>query len=325
MCPLFREKASLPAEHMLRYFQLIIIVVLLAGLTGCGGKNISPGSHRSAVDRSVQYRTVIRGDTMFSISWDIGVDFRTLARWNNIKSPYLIRPGQRLRITAPTVKRATKSRKKSNKKQHVSTSIYRVKRGDSVYSIARKTGNSPKQIIRRNKLRKPYTIRVGQRLKISSSKSRVAVRGKGRSKTRYASRHKKRTSPTNKKIKSVGRWVWPAKGKIIRRFTQNGTNKGVDISGRLGAPIYAAAGGRVVYQGSGLRGYGKLIIVKHNSDYLSAYAHCASILVKEGSRVKRGQRIATMGRTGTSRVKLHFEIRQRGNPVNPLRYLPAKS
>jgi lipoprotein NlpD len=107
----------------------------------------------------------------------------------------------------------------------------------------------------------------------------------------------------------------------VRGFASTG-NKGVDISGRLGDPVYAAAPGRVVYSGSGLRGYGKLIIVKHNNRYLSAYAHNHRLLVKEGDPVANGQRIAQMGRTDANRVKLHFEIRRNGKPVDPLSYLP---
>jgi murein DD-endopeptidase MepM/ murein hydrolase activator NlpD len=198
---------------------------------------------------------------------------------------------------------------------------YRVKTGDTVYGIARKTGTSTADIIRLNRLRKPYTIRKGQRLRLPGTTSHTAKRSKTKSKSRHT--HKRRSSATARP-KSVGRWVWPAKGKILRRYSPNGASKGLDIGGRPGDSIRAAAGGVVVYQGSGLRGYGKLIIIKHNTDFLSAYAHSSRILVKAGSRVKRGQRIATMGSTGTNRVKLHFEIRLRGNPVNPLRYLPAQ-
>lgn len=118
-------------------------------------------------------------------------------------------------------------------------------------------------------------------------------------------------------------WVWPATGSVLRGFSEGG-NKGLDISGRTGLPVYAAARGRVVYSGSGLVGYGKLIIIKHNKSYLSAYAHNDKLLVKEGDSVKGGQRIAQMGQTGTQEVKLHFEIRRDGRPVDPLIYLPRR-
>jgi lipoprotein NlpD len=119
----------------------------------------------------------------------------------------------------------------------------------------------------------------------------------------------------------LGEWHWPARGRVVRRFGSAGSN-GIDIAGRPGQPVRAASAGRVVYSGGGLRGYGELIIVKHNKRYLSAYAHNEEALVKEGDIVAGGQRIATIGRTGTDRVKLHFEIRRDGKPVNPLRYLP---
>jgi lipoprotein NlpD len=117
-------------------------------------------------------------------------------------------------------------------------------------------------------------------------------------------------------------WVWPAKGKIVNGFSEATSLKGIDIAGSAGQPITASAAGKVVYAGSGLRGYGKLIIIKHNETYLSAYAHNRDILVKEGQQVGKGQKIAEMGNTDADQVKLHFEIRRQGKPVDPLRYLP---
>src|SRR5690606_28082234 len=120
-------------------------------------------------------------------------------------------------------------------------------------------------------------------------------------------------------------WQWPAQGQIIARFQSNGSlNKGIDIAGQLGQPVKAAANGTVVYAGRGLLGYGDMIIIKHDETYLSAYAHNSRLLVKEGEQVRTGQTIAEMGNTGTDRVKLHFEIRRRGQPVDPLGYLPKR-
>lgn len=118
--------------------------------------------------------------------------------------------------------------------------------------------------------------------------------------------------------------MWPAQGALLERFSANGPNKGIDIGGKTGQPILAAEAGQVVYQGSGLRGYGQLIIIKHDDDFLSAYAHCDKIYVKEGNVIKRGQKIADMGSSGTDRARLHFEVRYRGAPVDPLDYLPKK-
>ncbi len=117
-------------------------------------------------------------------------------------------------------------------------------------------------------------------------------------------------------------WVWPAKGKLVAAFSESATLKGIDIAGAGGDPVLASAPGKVVYAGAGLRGYGKLVIVKHNATYLTAYAHNREILVKEGQSVTRGQKIAEMGSTDADRVKLHFEIRRLGKPMDPLRYLP---
>jgi lipoprotein NlpD len=118
-------------------------------------------------------------------------------------------------------------------------------------------------------------------------------------------------------------WVWPAKGDLVYRFGESGKLKGVGIGGKNGQPVFAAAPGKVVYSGSGLRGYGKLVIIKHNDMFLSVYAHNSKILVKEGETVKRGQRIADMGDTDASRVALHFEIRRFGKPVDPVTQLPG--
>jgi lipoprotein NlpD len=117
-------------------------------------------------------------------------------------------------------------------------------------------------------------------------------------------------------------WSWPAKGKVIAGFSESANLKGIDIAGSMGEPVVASAPGKVVYAGSGLRGYGKLIIIKHNKTYLSAYAHNREILVKEGQQVAKGQKIAEMGNSDADQVKLHFEIRRLGKPMDPARYLP---
>ena len=118
-------------------------------------------------------------------------------------------------------------------------------------------------------------------------------------------------------------WIWPANGKMIGTFSEGGS-KGVDIAGKAGEPVVAAGDGKVVYSGTGLRGYGKLVIVKHNNTYLSAYAHNQSVMVKEGQTVSKGQKIAEMGNTDADQVKLHFEVRRQGKPVDPLKYLPQR-
>ena len=117
-------------------------------------------------------------------------------------------------------------------------------------------------------------------------------------------------------------WIMPAKGRLIGEFSESANRKGIDIAGKLGQPIFASAPGKVVYSGSGLRGYGKLVIIKHNSNFLSAYAHNNQVLVREGQTVTRGQKIAEMGNTDADQVKLHFEVRYHGKPVDPAKFLP---
>lgn len=121
---------------------------------------------------------------------------------------------------------------------------------------------------------------------------------------------------------SKGPWIWPADGKVIATFSES--SKGIDIAGKAGDPVIAAGDGRVVYSGTGLRGYGNLVIIKHNAAYLSAYAHNRNILVKEGQSVTQGQKIAEMGNTDADQIKLHFEVRRQGKPVDPLQYLPRR-
>ncbi|MDD3484408.1 peptidoglycan DD-metalloendopeptidase family protein, partial [Azovibrio restrictus] len=130
----------------------------------------------------------------------------------------------------------------------------------------------------------------------------------------------KAASSTEAAVEGVT-WSWPAAGKVVGNFSQT---KGVDIAGKAGDPVQAAADGKVVYSGSGLRGYGQLVIIKHNGTFLSAYAHNQKILVKEGQSVKRGQKIAEMGNTDSDSVKLHFEVRRQGKPVEPLEFLPKR-
>ncbi|QBQ54701.1 peptidoglycan DD-metalloendopeptidase family protein [Nitrosococcus wardiae] len=220
-------------------------------------------------------------------------------------------------------------------------SYYIVRKGDTLYSIGWRYGVHYRTLAHWNKIRPPYTIYVGQKLRLTSpsrgaSKSQSAV---STSKLKQPVDDKKakvklaaspplveaKASTSERIAKTVQgiRWYWPTEGEVIRQFshTESG-RKGVDIGGQLGQPIVAAADGKVVYSGMGLPRYGKLIIVKHDANFLSAYAHNQLLISQEGELVKGGQKIAEMGRSGTDRVKLHFEIRHQGRPVDPLRYLP---
>ena len=211
-----------------------------------------------------------------------------------------------------------------------------VKRGDTLYRIAVNNGISPLDLAMWNDVRPPYVIHPGQRLRLypggasrasaSTPPSRVPPRTTSRPVSRPPTTAPARPAPpiATPATSNIG-WRWPADGELIGRYVSGEpTKQGIDIAGNGGAPVRAAGDGVVVYSGSGLVGYGELIIVKHNEEWLSAYGHNRSRMVNEGQLVKAGQQIAEMGRTGAARDMLHFEIRYNGKPVDPLQYLPRR-
>ena len=215
---------------------------------------------------------------------------------------------------------------------------YTVKPGDTLIRIGLDTGQTTRDIVRWNNLENPNLIEVGQVLRIvppSNESSLVVTRpvGSGVAGTTTAAAPARPASaapapvtpPATQPVSTEDdvAWIWPAQGKLIAGFDEI-KNKGYDIDGRMGDPVIAASDGRVVYAGAGLRGYGNLIILKHNNTYLTAYAHNQTLLVKEDQTVRKGQKIAEMGNSDADRVKLHFEIRRQGKPVDPSKYLPAK-
>ena len=250
------------------------MLVLVVALCGCVKNAVAPITNKSNARQEVVtvhragYITkqlsparpasyeVQSGDTLYSIAWRFGLDFRSLTRWNRLSNPHLIKTGQTLRLYAlpapPSYPRGAK------------------------------------KVVRPSK-------------KLSSIKQ----------------------LPTTKVAPLPIKWFWPAGGSVKTASSVSGT-KGIEISGERGAPVKSAADGIVVYSGSGLRGYGALIIVKHNEDFLSAYAHNDKLLVAEGVTVESGQKIATMGDSDAKRVMLHFEIRRNGKAVEPLSYLPQR-
>ncbi|RXK32927.1 peptidase M23 [Arsenophonus endosymbiont of Bemisia tabaci Asia II 3] len=243
-----------------------------------------------------------------------------------------------------------------------SGNTYTVKRGDTLFYIAWITGNDYRDLAQRNKIAEPYSLNIGQVLNIGSSSidsemvvanrtpntnntnvdsqstnahaSSVSEQNSGKMLPRASKPLTPSTPPattassglnSNSVVNTVGKWRWPAEVKVIESFSDvKGGNKGVDIAGSRGQPVFATTAGKVVYSGNALRGYGNLIIIKHNDDYLSAYAHNDTILVRDQQEVQAGQKIATMGSTGTSSVRLHFEIRYKGKSVNPLCYLSQR-
>jgi lipoprotein NlpD len=256
-----------------RQFLILGMAILAMLLGGCAGKSgyapvssidYSKSKKLSVREKSASHHVVSRGETLYSIAWNYGKNFKQLAALNGIKAPYTIYPGQRIKLKTPSKPKRSKPAK-SNKNNDV------------------KRSTKPKEKV-------PIVRQSTEK-------------------------------------RSVGKiqWQWPASGKVIGTFSSNARfNKGIDIAGKLGEPVYSAAKGRVVFAGSGLRGYGKLVIIHHDDKYLSAYAHNNKLLVKENQIIKAGQKIAEIGSTGTNRPKLHFEIRKDGKPVNPLHYLPKR-
>ena len=228
---------------------------------------------------------------------------------------------------------------------------YTVKAGDTLYAIAWYTGNDYRDIAKWNSLSEPYNIYPGQSLNLQSSERVLKKLRTVNNTTGQTSKHKPKMSIDQKDSQAycncesdvnntkgvvskpkingfpqrVEKWIWPAQGRIeLSNSNGQTTQTGVDIYSNQGSEVVAAASGKVVYAGNALRGYGNLIIIKHTESFLSAYAHSDRILVSEREWVSAGQEIAKMGDTGTTRVKLHFEIRFRGKAVEPMKYLPIK-
>lgn len=196
-----------------------------------------------------------------------------------------------------------------------------VKSNETLFTIAWRYNRDFKELAQVNDIKPPYTIRPGQTLSLAQSQPKAKPRSTTQAQKAPQAKPKAPDTVENATIQ----WHWPASGTIIHKFlAQNGKN-GIDIAGKQGQAVKATAAGDVVYSGSGLRGYGQLIIIKHNDEFLSAYAHNSKLLVKEGEKVKALQKIAEMGETDTESVRLHFEIRRHGKPVDPLAFLPKAS
>ena len=236
-------------------------------------KNPVPDINRKSQEKATpSVYTVKQGDTLYSIAWNYGYDYRDVAAWNRIRSPYTIYPGQRISLLPVTT---------------------------------RQPDNPPALV--------PGPIETNKHNTEPQAETRVNAKNQTAGNQEVIHQSPVATGPF--------RWAWPTLGKIIKTDTPISKN-GIDINGTLRQDINAAANGQVVYSGSGLLGYGRLIIIKHNDTYLSAYAHNNELLVKEGDQVAVGQTIARMGRTSNGRTILHFEIRKNGQPVDPIKYLP---
>lgn len=279
----------------------LVTVLLLAGCAASGpasapvDRGVLPGSRPASgatrqAARPVLHR-VQRGETLYAIAWRYGLDYRDLGRWNAIDAPYTIYPNQPLALSP----------------RGLASNPPRVDAPRSVAPVARPPAPRPPAKAPAPRAPTVAVARPPQPVAAPAVLPPDGARG---------------PSP-NDASAPVSGWLWPADGKLLRDF--DGTRAtGIDIVGLDGAPVSAAAAGRVVYAGSGLRGYGQLIILKHNNRFLSAYAHNKKLHVAEGDEVARGERIAEMGSSGADRVMLHFEIRRDGKPVNPLSFLPRR-
>jgi lipoprotein NlpD len=289
--------------------------------------------------------TVKSGDTLYSIAWRYELDTEDFASWNHISLSAPIKPGQRLHTRKPANFKAPRSAARAQAISSTTASWpqavpatgrvpeqkwVKARKGDSLYGLSRRYSIDVKRLAQLNQLAPPYVIQPGQTIFLKPlakiDNNRVA---KNRATKSSASGTSQRTRSSRATISSQShwpgkvRWQRPAKGKIVKKFNYQKSNaKGIDIAGKQGSAIVAAADGKVVYSGNGLISYGNLIIIKHNKTFLSAYAYNRKLLVKEGDRVRAGQQVAEMGSKNKAHPLLHFEIRKNGKPVNPLKYLP---
>ena len=266
--------------------------------------------------------TVKQGDTLYSIALDNGLDYRELAAWNNLENVAVIRVGQQLRLTAPTSTIATAPLRMPGDKVE-SRPLDAAPPGSNPSaspSPATKPGAAAERLKTGPKaVRVPYSEQAwaeANRMEAPPAPEKAEAKPEPKPEAKPEQRQAAREA-------SSGSWAWPASGKIIGQYDGN-TSKGIDIAGRVGDPIIASESGRVIFSGIGIRGLGKFVVIKHNDDYISVYAHQSEVLVKQDQTVSKGQKIGAMGNSDSDQVKLHFEIRRYGKPVDPLKLLPDR-
>ncbi|MDP8078474.1 murein hydrolase activator NlpD [Phocoenobacter skyensis] len=262
--------------------------------------------------------TVRQGDTMFLIAYIAGKDVREIAALNGLEEPYPLKIGQKIKLTGSYPKKVVKQ-------QVVKQKIVKPK------VITKTVVTKPKQVVVKAQGeiadKAISTAKTVSKVTYKATRNGTAYGSDGtvRGPVKATTSTERMTTKAVRMADSSLKWNWPTAGRVVSRFSSaDGGNKGIDIKGSKGQAVKATASGRIVYAGNALQGYGNLIIIKHNDNYLSAYAHNDEILVEEQDTVKIGQRIATMGNTGTNTTKLHFEIRYKGKSVNPMDYLPRR-
>ena len=324
----------------MKYVFLVVFFVLL--MVGCANHTPAPVINRSPqaaipspTIKSDDWRPdryiVKKGDTLYSIGLEHGYDYREIAAANNIYDPYTIKIGQTLNFSS--LNKETPSNVKPTAYENengviispidVDTTAIQQATDASTSSFTTPKLVSPKA------MREPYSIEAFNRVETPPPASTVEIANTQTNTTPITETKQAAVNTVNEPIKNNMastvvdgiRWSWPTEGKVSATFNA-ANNKGIDIVGKEGQPITASADGKVIYTGSDLRGYGKLVIIKHSNTLLSVYAHNSKINIKEGQIVKAGQKIAEMGNTDTDKTKLHFEIRQKGKSVDPVLFLP---
>ena len=256
------------------------------------------------------YYTVQKGDTLIRIGLDAGQNYRDIARWNAIENPNKIEIGDVYRVVPPeepaVAKAVVSGRLSVTPLPPVPAAAATPPKATSPAAPAAAVTAAP--VPSPAKAATPTTAQASEPIAAAPVAQKPPVP----------------VAPAAPAADEALEFAWPAKGEVIAGFDETKNRKGIDLAGGAGDPVLAAAEGKVVYAGEGLRGYGKLIIIKHNNTFLTAYAHNQTILVKEDQSVKKGQKIAEMGNSDSDRVKLHFEIRERGRPVDPMKYLRSR-
>jgi lipoprotein NlpD len=282
----------------------ICLSLVLSGLVGCGGNPRAPVEERFAQSQHPAH-TVLQGDTLYSIAFRYGLDYRKVAAANRIDTSYRIYPGQRIVLKEAELTQAVPA-----------PAALPTQRSSPAYTPA---PASPGPVATGSITTTPAPSPIITTKPPSVESSKPALPAVKPVPPAAPSPAATDTFVGGK----VGTWRWPASGPVTRGYSGS-VHKGIDIGGARGDPVVAVAAGKVVYAGTGIVGFGELLIIKHNEVYLSAYGHNDRLLVSEGEVVKAGQTIAEKGSSGTDTVKLHFEIRKEGKPVDPQRLLPRR-
>jgi lipoprotein NlpD len=301
--------------------RLIALAFVAAVFGGCASHGPAPVEDRgaatvtseakapvamAAAGEGVGFYTVKKGDTLYSISLDHGQDYKDLAAWNSLENPNLIKIGQQLRVVPPE--------------------------GAAPVAVAKPVSTSgPVEVKAASSANTETFKREPKGGKQPWSEEALAKARQGEPATRPAEgkpaavAEKPTEKPVEKPVVTGDEidWMWPASGKVLATYAE-GSNKGIDIAGKVGDPVVAAAGGVVSYSGAGLRGYGNLVVLRHNANLLSVYAHNSKLLVKEKDTVAKGQKIAEIGSSDADTPRLHFEIRRQGKPGDPQKFLPPR-